>query len=107
MELASKAVKEAPGAKWQALFRGKWRAYTAWYVAEGIQARPMHGMRQAAIPVGSAGPGIDVHQSPGRGSQNGGARVVIKASARIRAIRLEQLPQVLYGSTLFLNPNSG
>ena len=43
MELVFEAVKEeAPGARWQALFRARWPAYKAWYLAEGIAARPTY-----------------------------------------------------------------
>jgi predicted choloylglycine hydrolase len=43
MELVFAAVQEqAPGARWQALFRAKWPAYKAWYLAEGIAARPTY-----------------------------------------------------------------
>jgi predicted choloylglycine hydrolase len=43
MELVFEAVREeAPGARWQALFRTRWQAYKAWYLAEGIAARPTY-----------------------------------------------------------------
>jgi predicted choloylglycine hydrolase len=41
MELVFAAVQErAPGARWQSLFRARWPAYKAWYLAEGVAARP-------------------------------------------------------------------
>ena len=43
MELVFEAAsEEAPGARWQALFRARWPAYKAWYLAEGIAARPTY-----------------------------------------------------------------
>ena len=50
MELAFAAVQEqAPGAKWQALFRARWPAYKAWYLAEGIAARPTYLQCRTAL----------------------------------------------------------
>jgi len=43
MEIRFEAVSEAaPGAKWQELFRARWPAYRAWYLTEGIGARPTY-----------------------------------------------------------------
>jgi predicted choloylglycine hydrolase len=43
MEIVFEAVREeSPGVKWQTLFRAKWPAYRAWYLAEGIETRPTY-----------------------------------------------------------------
>ena len=43
MELVFEALREGvPGARWQALFRARWPAYKAWYLTEGIAARPTY-----------------------------------------------------------------
>ena len=50
MELDFEAVSEgAPGARWQALFRARWPAYKAWYLAEGIAARPTYLQCRTAL----------------------------------------------------------
>jgi predicted choloylglycine hydrolase len=43
MEILFEAIEEKlPGAKWQALFKARWPAYRAWYLSEGIEARPTY-----------------------------------------------------------------
>jgi predicted choloylglycine hydrolase len=50
MELVFEAVsEEAPGARWQALFRARWPAYKAWYLSEGITARPTYLQCRTAL----------------------------------------------------------
>ena len=50
MELVFAAVQErAPGATWQSLFRARWPAYKAWYLAEGIAARPTYLQCMSAL----------------------------------------------------------
>jgi predicted choloylglycine hydrolase len=50
MELVFAAVhEEAPGAKWQSLFRARWPTYRAWYLAEGIEARPTYLQCRTAL----------------------------------------------------------
>jgi predicted choloylglycine hydrolase len=50
MELVFEAVSEdAPGAGWQARFCARWPAYKAWYLAEGIAARPTYLQCRTAL----------------------------------------------------------
>jgi predicted choloylglycine hydrolase len=50
MELVFAAVQEqAPGDRWQSLFRPRWPAYKTWYLAEGIAARPTYLQCRTAL----------------------------------------------------------